>query len=72
MPQRSSYKPETPRPGTEKATNDKNIQNIFAILNRMEARLNNLEEYVNTLVTNVITPGDEASKTFSLMNLDVE
>ena len=69
MARGSSYKPETPRPGTEKLTNDRNIQNIFAILNRMQDQLNALEEYVTNL-TITINTGDEESRTFSLMMMD--
>jgi len=72
MARGSAYKPETPRPGTEKATNDLNIQNIFAILNRMQEQVNNLEESYNTFI-NITFPTELAkSKVWSTMMMDVE
>ena len=72
MPQRSSYKPEISRKGTELATNQRNIEQIFAILNRHEERLDNIEQSLNYFI-NVTFPLKIAeAKNFGLMMLDVE
>ena len=71
MPQRSSYKPEIPRKGTEWETTQRNIEQIFAILNRHREALDTLEENINNLVITVQNNFDK-SKTMSLMMLDSE
>jgi len=39
MPLKSQYRPEVARSGTEASTTKRNIENIFAILNRLENEL---------------------------------
>jgi len=44
---RAAYKPEEPRPGTEEKTTQKNIQNAYAILNRVSVEIENLENSIS-------------------------
>jgi len=70
MSRGSRYKPETPRKGTEQTTNDRNIQNIFAILNRIQDQLNNLEESYNTFVNVTFPSAIAEAKAHSIMMMD--
>ena len=70
MSRRSTYKPEVPRKGTEVTTNKANIENAYAILNRHDKRLSDLESTV------VIAGGggislDDAEE-IALMMMDAE
>ncbi len=71
MPKVSNYKPEVSRKGTEVTTNKRNIENIFAILNRHEQRISDLES--SLLV--IVGPGgislDDAEE-IALMMMDAE
>lgn len=66
----SRYKPETPRRGTELATTKLNIENAYAILNRLDDRIANLETQVDTFI-NITFPNMVSElKNFSLMAMD--
>ena len=64
------YKPENPRKGTELATTKKNIENAYAILNRLDERLTNLENQVNTFINITFPNKVEELKNFSLQMID--
>ncbi len=44
MPSKSQYRPETPRRGTEQSTAIRNLESIFAILNRLDNDITNLKK----------------------------
>jgi hypothetical protein len=72
MPRISTYKPEVARQGTEITTNQRNIENIFAILNRHYDMIKDLESSIAILGA----PGtgitlDEAEEV-ALMMMDAE
>ncbi len=70
MPRGSNYKPETPRENTYEATNDRNMQNAYAILNRHEDRITELESQVSNLIIYINTILEDKLKNFSLMMID--
>ena len=66
MPTGGRYKPETPRKGTENATNKRNIQNAYYILNKLDQDINNLKSNSLAITIGIGSSLDE-SKAFAFM-----
>ena len=66
---RSEYKPLVPQKGNEELTNQRNFQNIYAILNRIQAQADDLQDQYNVLVIKINTLIDEV-KVWSTMMMD--
>ena len=65
---KNAYRPEEPRPGTEAKTNQRNVQNAYAILNRLANKIDKIENSTVVGGGGIVTPGMlNDSKEFAFM-----